>query len=105
MQQYILGADYFIPRAAISLNIKLSEKSKLRLDEEVFNTNKVNRILIEGNSNGNEHVEISKNAFRNNAGLYPEIDIYNCYTVVLRERAFSGSYKQLIFNMINYVNH
>lgn len=64
----------------------------LRLSKDFFVKNKINKIQIEGQPNGTENVEIETNAFVGNDGPFPQIDIVNCHTVVLRKNAFHGKF-------------
>lgn len=76
--------------SAETLLIHLSGDAEFRLDGNVFKGNRLNRIMIQGTGSrsGREHVEIGTNAFNGNAGPFPEIDIVNVHTVVIRPNSF-----------------
>jgi hypothetical protein len=40
-----------------------------------------NNYYFSGTVNGEEHIEIGKNAFRDNHGPYPEIEISSAHTL------------------------
>lgn len=93
-QQYILGPRKYIPKTATSFRIRLSGDAQLRIDEDFFYHNTVNRISIEGDAaawqSSRTQVEVGPEAFKGNNGPFPEIEISNLFTVVLRTKAFSG---------------
>lgn len=82
--------------SADTLLIHLSSNSELRLDGNVFEGNRLNRIMIQGTKSGHEHVEISSNAFYGNRGMFPEIDIVNIHTVVLRSKSFYSKFLKFL---------
>lgn len=79
-----------IRASAETLLITLSSDAEFRLDGNVFENNRLNRIMIQGNGPdvGREHVEIGANAFNGNTGPFPEIEIVNVHTVILHSNAF-----------------
>lgn len=93
-QLYILGNRKYIPKAATSLRIRLSDDTQLRIDEDFFYQNTVNRISIQGDAGAwqksRTQVEVGPEAFKGNNGPFPEIEISNIFAVVIRTRAFSG---------------
>lgn len=80
-----------IRSSAETLLIKLSSDAEFRLGANVFTNNRLNRIKIEGKL-GREHVEIGTKAFYGNSGPFPEIEIVNVHTVIIRSNAFYSKY-------------
>lgn len=73
--------------------MRLSQKAGLRIDENMFVNNKINRISIQGtHPYGQEHLEISSKAFHGNTGPFPEIEIRNVHTVLIQTNAFYREY-------------
>lgn len=92
-QPYVLGTNKYITRSTTSLLIKLKNpKSSLRFDSKFFDNNKINRILIECPADNRVQIEVTANAFVGNSGPLPEIDIVNCFAIVLRSYAFQGMF-------------
>lgn len=92
-QPYVLGANKYITRSTTSLFIKLKHpKSSLRFDPKFFDNNNINRILIECPTDNRVQIEVTANAFVGNEGPFPEIDIVNCFAIVLRSNAFQGMF-------------
>lgn len=83
-----------IRSSAETLLIKLSSDAEFRLGANVFTNNRLNRIKIEGSNPklGREHVEIGTKAFYGNSGPFPEIEIVNVHTVIIRSNAFYSKY-------------
>lgn len=71
--------------------IKLGSFTQLRLNSGLFNNNTINSISILGNYNEGEQLEITSEALRGNNGPYPDINIQNIFTVIIRTKAFSGN--------------
>ncbi|XP_037029610.1 uncharacterized protein LOC119069622 [Bradysia coprophila] len=91
---YVLGPNKYITRSTTSLLIKLKHpKSALRFDSNFFDNNNINRILIECPADNRVQIEVTANAFVGNEGPFPEIDIVNCFAIVLRSNAFQGEFK------------
>lgn len=89
----MLGANKYITRSTTSLLIKLKHpKSSLRFDSKFFDNNNINRILIECPANNRAQIEVAANAFVGNKGPFPEIDVVNCFAIVLRSNAFQGTF-------------
>lgn len=108
-QQYILGPRKYIPKAATSLRIRLSDEAQLRIDEDFFYHNTVNRISIQGDEHAwqssRTQVEVGPEAFKGNNGPFPEIEISNLFTVVIRTKAFSGKKKFVTTCLIMVVSN
>lgn len=67
----------------------MSSNAEFRIGGNVFTENHLNRVMIQGNGlNSHEIAEIDANAFQGNAGPFPEIDIVNVHTVIIRSNAF-----------------
>lgn len=100
-QHYTLGTSQTIRATAETLLITLSSDAKFQLDGNVFENNRLNRIMIQGKGPdfGREQVEINTNAFNGNAGPFPEIEIINVHTVVLHSNAFYCEY----FRFFEYI--
>lgn len=70
-----------------------SVNANLRFDVGLFHNNKINRIFINGPiRNDKSQVELGYNAFIGNDAPFPEIEITNFYSVVLREHTFKRNY-------------
>lgn len=84
-----------INSSAETLLITLSSDAEFQLDGNVFENDRLNRIMIQGRgpSFGQEHVEINANAFNGNTGPFPEIEIVNVHTVILHSNAFYCEYQ------------
>ncbi|XP_055846453.1 uncharacterized protein LOC129912281 isoform X2 [Episyrphus balteatus] len=89
----IFGPNFLIPRKATSLIIKLAPDTSLRMERGLLRDSHINRLLIEGNMIDGEQVEIGSGAFEGNLGPFPDIQIVNCHSVILRSTAFSGELK------------
>lgn len=102
-QHYRLGVSRTIQASAETLLITLSSDAEFQLDGNVFEKNRLNRIMIQGRGPdfGQEHVEISANAFNGNAGPFPEIEILNVHTVILHSNAFYCTYNGSVFVFSN----
>lgn len=97
-QHYTLDDKKLIRPAAEALLIKLSRNAEFRLGGNVLTDNYLNRVMIQGNGmNSGEHVEISSNAFHGNTGPFPEIEIVNVHTVIIRSNAFYSKFLGEIF--------
>lgn len=89
----MLGSHKYVTRSTTSLLLKLKHpKSSLRLDSKFFDNNNINRILIECPADNRVQIEVTANAFVGNGGPFPEIDIVNCFAIVLRSYAFQGMF-------------
>uniref|UniRef100_U5EFN3 Putative conserved plasma membrane protein n=1 Tax=Corethrella appendiculata TaxID=1370023 RepID=U5EFN3_9DIPT len=98
-KEYILNGKLTIPQTASSLTIKLEKQTSLIIDKGIFNGNQINRLTIQCYTTfGNEQIEIRRNALEGNSAPLPEIEIFNCRTVIIREKAFHGEIK---FNVTN----
>lgn len=84
------GSNYVIPQKAIALTIKLAPNTNLQLKRGFLQNRTINQLLIEGNMNVGEQVEIDSGAFDGNRGPFPQIEIINCHSVVLRSGAFTA---------------
>lgn len=74
------------------MNIKLGSSTRLQLSGGLFNNNTINSLTITGNYKEGEQVEISTDALKENNGPYPDINIQNVFTVIVRTKAFSGNF-------------
>lgn len=78
-----------IQSSAEKLLITLSSDAEFTLDGNVLTQNQLNRIMIQGSGlEGREHVEFKSQAFNDNSGPFPEIEIVNINTVIIRPNAF-----------------
>ncbi|XP_055913954.1 uncharacterized protein LOC129947429 isoform X2 [Eupeodes corollae] len=89
----IFGPNFLIPDIATSLIIKLAPDTSLRMERGLLQNSKINRLLVMGNMIDGEQIEIGSGAFEGNRGPFPEIEIVNCQSVILRSSAFSGELK------------
>lgn len=74
------------------MNIKLGTSTQFRLSSGLFNNNTINSLTIIGNYKEGEQVEITSDALKENNGPYPDINIQNVFTVIVRTKAFSGNF-------------
>lgn len=104
-QHFKLSFHKSLQENATKLIINLGPKSSLLITENTFAKAHINSIIINGNENGVEHIEISKNAFYENQGNLPELNITNCHTIILRENAFTDEskeqYSEYLINITN----
>ncbi|XP_063705062.1 uncharacterized protein LOC134834357 [Culicoides brevitarsis] len=89
-KEYILGSNFFIQNNTRRLRITLSDKTTLRLDDGFFQQNNVASVQITGLVGNGGQIEITKYAFAQNIGIYPEITINRCAKLILKEFAFRG---------------
>lgn len=101
-QQFaVLKPSLFFPNSTTLVHIRLSQSSGLRIDENMFATNRINRISISGtHPHGEEHLEISSKAFHGNNGPFPEIEIKNVHTVLIQANAF---YRKIFTNLFGCI--
>ncbi|KAJ6639216.1 hypothetical protein Bhyg_11958 [Pseudolycoriella hygida] len=91
---YVLDMTTYITRSTTSLLIKIKHpRSALRFDPKFFDNNNINRILIECPADNRVQIEVTANAFVGNDGPFPEIELVNCFAIVLRSNAFQGEFK------------
>ncbi|XP_002133732.2 uncharacterized protein be [Drosophila pseudoobscura] len=84
-------SKYFVPVAITAMRIRLAGGTQFELHSEFFRRNRVNFFGIEGlGSTESDQVEFTKNAFQNNLGGYPDIQVRKVQRVFIREGAFSG---------------
>ncbi|XP_055524901.1 uncharacterized protein LOC129718292 [Wyeomyia smithii] len=97
-----LSNQYYIPREAKSLDLRLKARgARLMIDSELFVNSLLNHVLIMGDADGSNalrHVEFQNKAFCLNNGTYPELEVYNIYTVVFHERTFCQEFKLNVTN-------
>ncbi|SPP77729.1 uncharacterized protein LOC117581011 [Drosophila guanche] len=93
-------SKYFVPVAITAMRISLAGRTQFELHNEFFRGNRVNFFDIVGQgSTDSDQVELTKNAFQNNLGGYPDIQVRNVQRVFIREGAFSGGeFKLLVEN-------
>lgn len=88
-------SNKYFPNNTTSVQINLSQNTALRIDENMFAGNRINRISIRGSHpKGLEHLEIGTKAFYGNNGPFPEIEIANVHTVLVQANAF---YRKICF--------
>lgn len=82
-------SNKYFPNNTTSVQINLSQNAALRIDENMFAGNRINRISIRGSRpKAMEHLEIGTRAFYGNNGPFPEIEIANVHTVLIQANAF-----------------
>lgn len=92
----VLKPPIHFPNTTTLVHIRLSQNAGLRIDENMFASNRINRISINGTyPHGEEHLEISPRAFYGNNGPFPEIEIKNVHTVLIQANAF---YRKSLWN-------
>lgn len=97
-REVTLAGQYYIPRDAKSLNLRLiDQKARLLIDTKQFANSLLNRVLVMGD-NGREHVEFLGEAFCLNNGTFPELEVYNSHTVVFNRRTFCQEFKLNVTN-------
>lgn len=87
------GPNLIIPPMANALIVKLAPDTNLRMERGLLQSSRINRLLIEGNMIDGEQVEIGSGLFEGNGGPYPDIEIINCHSVILRSSAFPRDFK------------
>lgn len=68
----------------------MSDKTKLFIDDGFFQQNNVASVQINGLVGNGGQIEITKYAFAQNIGIYPEISVNRCERLILKEYAFRG---------------
>lgn len=85
----MLKPNKFFPNSTTLVHLRLSHNAGLRIDENMFMTNRINRISIQGTyPHSEEHLEFNSRAFFGNNGPFPEIEIKNVHTVLIQANAF-----------------
>lgn len=80
--------------------ITLASGTDFKLDGNVLTENRLNRIKIQGSDMDSGHVEIAKNAFNNNSGPFPDIEIVNVESVIIQSHAFYRKYHQKLHEVL-----
>lgn len=93
-QHYTLDASKIVDSTAETLLITLASGVEFKLDGNVLTKNRLNRIKIQGSGTDSGHVEIAKNAFNNNSGPFPDIEIVNVESVHIQSGAFYRKFTQ-----------
>lgn len=92
------GSNYKLPSLARQLIFQLVRGTDLKIENGLLEGASINRLTIEGPTNHDGVVEILENAFKDNKGPFPDIQLVNIRTIVLHEKAFKGDFKLNVTN-------
>lgn len=92
------GSNYKLPSLARQLIFLLDRGTDLKIENGLLTGASINRLTIEGPTNHDGVVEILENAFKENKGPFPDIQLVNIRSIVLHEKAFKGEFKLNVTN-------
>lgn len=92
------GSNYKLPTLARQLIFNLADSTNLNIENGLLVGATINRLTIRGTTEHYGKVEILENAFKDNKGPFPDIQLVDIRTIVLHERAFQGEFKLNVTN-------